>query len=183
MDIIRQPGLPATPEPDVPAAAAAVPAQIAGRGPEAQETWLEFFAAQIRNPNTRAAYARAAYRLFDWLAEHGVTDVREIRPVHIAAWLEVRMREASRPTVKQELAAIRRLFDWLTVHQVIPRSPAAAVRGPKHSVRRGKTPVLSTAECRRFLRGIPTDTIVGLRDRALAPWNGGICTPKISWAR
>ena len=77
------------------------------------------------------------------------------------------MREASRPTVKQELAAIRRLFDWLTVRQVVPGSPAAAVRGPKHSVRRGKTPVLSTAECRRFLRSIPTDTVGGLRDRAL----------------
>ena len=77
------------------------------------------------------------------------------------------MREASRPTVKQELAAIRRLYDWLTVRQVVPRSPAAAVRGPKHSVRRGKTPVLSTAECRRFLRRVPTDTVGGLRDRAL----------------
>ena len=167
MDIVRKAGIPAPPAPAVPTAAAAIPAQIAGRGPEAREIWLEFFAAQIRNPNTRAAYARAAYRLFDWLAEHGVTDVREIRSVHIAAWLESRMREASRPTVKQELAAIRRLFDWLTVRQVVPGSPAAAVRGPKHSVRRGKTPVLSTAECRRFLRGIPTDTVGGLRDRAL----------------
>ena len=167
MDIVRKAGIPATPESTVPAVAAAVPAQVAGRGPEAQETWLEFFAAQIRNPNTRAAYARAAYRLFDWLAEHGVADVRDIRPVHIAAWLETRMRAASRPTVKQELAGIRRLFDWLTVHQVVPRSPAAAVRGPKHSVRRGKTPVLSTAECRGFLRGIPVETVGGLRDRAL----------------
>ncbi len=117
MDIVRKTGIPATPESTVPAAAAAVPSQIAGHGPGAQETWLEFFAAQIRIPNTRAAYARAAYRLFDWLAEHGVSDVREIRPVHIAAWLESRMREASRPTIKQELAGIRRLFDWLTVHQ------------------------------------------------------------------
>ena len=88
MDIVRKTGIPATPESTIPAAAAAVPAQISGRGPRAQETWL---------------------------AEHGIQDVREIRPVHIAAWLEVRMREASRPTIKQELAAIRRLFDWLTV--------------------------------------------------------------------
>ena len=65
------------------------------------------------------------------------------------------MREASRPTVKQELAVIRRLSDWLTVRQVVPITPAAAVRGQNHSVRRGKTPVLSTAECRRFLRGSP----------------------------
>ena len=103
MDIVRRPGIPATPESTVPAAAAAVPAQISGHGSDAQETWLEFFAAQVRNPNTRTASARAAYRLFDWLGEHGVTDVREIRPAHIAA--------------------------WLTVCQVVTRSPAAAVRG------------------------------------------------------
>ena len=77
------------------------------------------------------------------------------------------MREASRPTVKQELAGIRRLFDWLTVRQVVSSSPAAAVRGPKHTVRRGTTPVLSAAECRRFLRSVPVDTIGGLRDRTL----------------
>ena len=167
MNIIRRPGILTTTDPDVLTAAAAVPAQFTGRGPEARETWLEFFAAQIRNPNTRAAYARAAYRLFDWLAEHGILDVRETRPVHIAAWLDSRMREASRPTVKQELVTVRRLFDWLTVRQVVPGSPAAAVRGPKHSVRRGKTPVLSTAECRRFLRSIPTNTVGDLRDSAL----------------
>ena len=50
--------------------------QVVGRGPEARETWLEFYAAQIHNPNTRAAYARVAYRLFGWLAEHGILDVR-----------------------------------------------------------------------------------------------------------
>ena len=77
------------------------------------------------------------------------------------------MREASRPTVKQELAGIRRLFDWLTVRQVVSSSTAAAVRGPKHTVRRGTTPILSTAECRRFLQSIPVETVGGLRDRAL----------------
>ncbi len=65
MDIVRRSGIPATPASSIPVTAAAVPTQIAGRGPEARETWLEFFAAQIRNPNTRATYARAAYRLFD----------------------------------------------------------------------------------------------------------------------
>ena len=115
--------------------------------------------------------------MFDWLAEYGIHDVVDIEPVHIAVWLEERMREASRPTVKQELAGIRRLFDWLTVRQVVSSSPAAAVRGPKHTVRRGTTPVLSAAECRRFLRSIPVETIGGLRDRAL------IATMTYSFAR
>ena len=77
------------------------------------------------------------------------------------------MREASRPTVKQGLAGVRRLFDWLTVRQVVSSSPAVAVRGPKQTVRRGTTPILSTAECRRFLQSIPVETLsesgVGLK--------------------
>ena len=151
----------------VTAAHAVIPSQIAAAGDHGWKAWLDFFAAQIRNRNTRQAYARAAHRLFDWLAVHGVHDLDDVEPVHIAAWIETRLTEASRPTVKQELAAVRSLFDWLVVRQVVPVSPAAAVRGPKHAVRRGKTPVLSTAECRRLLHSIPTDTIGGLRDRAL----------------
>ncbi len=154
-----------------------VPAAVASAGETGRRAWLDFFAAQIRNRNTRQAYARAAHRLFDWLAEYGIHDVVDVEPVHIAVWLEERMREASRPTVKQELAGIRRLFDWLTVRQVVSSSPAAAVRGPKHTVRRGMTPVLSVAECRSFLRSIPVETIGGLRDRAL------IATMTYSFAR
>ncbi len=154
-----------------------VPAAVASAGDVGRRAWVDFFAAQIRNRNTRQAYARAAHRLFDWLEEYGINDVVDIEPVHIAVWLEERMREASRPTVKQELAGIRRLFDWLTVRQVVSSSPAAAVRGPKHTVRRGTTPILSTAECRRFLQSIPVETVGGLRDRAL------IATMTYSFAR
>ena len=44
------------------------------------------------------------------------------------------------PTVKQRLAAIRMLFDWLVVRQVLAMNPAAAVRGPRYVVKKGKTP-------------------------------------------
>ena len=71
------------------------------------------------------------------------------------------------PTVKQHLAAIRALCDWLVVHQVLPVNPAASVRGPKHVVTKGATPVLTPAETRALLDRIDTGTLVGLRDRAL----------------
>ena len=71
------------------------------------------------------------------------------------------------PTVKQHLAAIRMLGDWLVVSQVLPVNPAAAVRGPKHVVTKGATPALSPAEARRLLAAIDTGTLAGLRDRAL----------------
>ena len=70
-------------------------------------------------------------------------------------------------TVKQHLAAIRMLGDWLVVSQVLPVNPAAAVRGPKHVVTKGATLVLSPAEARRLLEAIDTGTLAGRRDRAL----------------
>ena len=71
------------------------------------------------------------------------------------------------PTIKQHLAAIRRLFDWLVVGQVVPWNPTAAVRGPTQVVKRGKTPVLQPGEVRLLLDSIDTSAVGGLRDRAL----------------
>jgi site-specific recombinase XerD len=91
----------------------------------------------------------------------------DIEPVHVAAWVEDIGRRFAPPTVKQWLAAVRMLFDWLVVGQVLAVNPAAAVRGPKYVVRVGKTPVLGAVEARQLLDSIDTATVVGLRDRAL----------------
>jgi len=69
--------------------------------------------------------------------------------------------------VKQQLAAVRMLFDWLIIGQIVPINPASAVRGPKHVVNIGKTPVLDGKEWRKLIDTIPTDTVRDLRDRAL----------------
>jgi site-specific recombinase XerC len=69
--------------------------------------------------------------------------------------------------VKQQLAAVRMLFDWLVVGQVMPANPASAVRGPKHVVKTGKTPALEGEEWRKLLGSIPTASLRDLRDRAL----------------
>ena len=142
----------------------ALPAVIVDAGPVAVERFLEFFAAQVANPRTRAAYARAAGRFLSWCAARGL-GLRAIAPLHVAAY--IRAHPGSAPTVKQHLAAIRVLCDWLVVHQVLPVNPAAAVRGPKHVVTKGATPVLSPAETRSLLDGIDAGSLVGLRDRAL----------------
>jgi site-specific recombinase XerC len=68
--------------------------------------------------------------------------------------------------VKQQLAAVRTLFDWLITGQIVPANPASAVRGPKHVLKSGKTPVLEGPEWRRLINSIPTDTARDLRDRA-----------------
>lgn len=73
----------------------------------------------------------------------------------------------ARPTVKQHLAAIRMLFDYMLTGGVLPFNPAASVRGPSHVVKRGKTPVLRPEEARALLDSIDTSAPAGLRDRAL----------------
>lgn len=144
-----------------------LPALIAQAGLQTQTRFLEFFAATIRNPNTRRAYAKAANDCLTWCLDHGVRDLAEIAPIHVAAWIETLGQGLSPPSVKQRLAAVRHLFDWLVTGQVIAANPAASVRGPAHSARQGKTPVLDAQEARALLDAIDGTTPVGLRDRAL----------------
>ena len=95
----------------------------------------------------------------------------------MAAWVKELQEKHGAPGVKQQLAAVRMLFDWLITGQVLPMNPAAAVRGPKHVVKTGKTPVLDAPEWRKLIDAIPTDTVRDLRDRAL------IATLTYSFAR
>jgi site-specific recombinase XerD len=145
----------------------AVPAVIADAGDQAARRFLEFFAATIRNRNTRMAYYRAVRSFFAWVERHRIGELAEIEPIHVAAYIEALQATAAKPTVKQHLAAVRMLFDWLVVGQVLALNPAHAVRGPKHVVRRGKTPVLTEDQARWLLESIDTSMLVGLRDRAL----------------
>jgi integrase/recombinase XerC len=97
----------------------------------------------------------------------GVPSIAHVAPLHVATWIEAQTRELSPPSVKQRLAALRHLFDWLVTGQVVPANPAASVRGPQHIVKGGKTPVLDPAEARALLDRIDITTPAGLRDRAL----------------
>lgn len=152
---------------DTPESSLRVPQIVSNSGPAAATAFRDFFTANIRNRHTRRAYAFAVSQFLDWVQQRGLTSLAQVQPVHIAGWVELQLKRASAPTVKQHLAAIRMLFDWLVVRQIAPFNPAAAVRGPKHSVKRGKTPVLEPSEARAILDAIPTTTVVGLRDRAL----------------
>jgi site-specific recombinase XerD len=89
------------------------------------------------------------------------------KSVHVAAYIEQLAKARSAPTAKLRLAALRHLFDWLVVGQIMPTNPASAVRGPRHIVRRGKTPVLDPSEARQLIDAIDITTVIGLRDRAL----------------
>ena len=93
--------------------------------------------------------------------------IAAVQTLHVAAYVEELSRARSAPTAKARLVEIRHLFDWLVTGQILPINPAASVRGPSHSVKRGKTSVLSPEEARQLLDSLPEDKITGLRDRAL----------------
>lgn len=135
--------------------------------PNAAKRFVEFFTANIRNPNTRKAYTWAVTEFAAWCERHGLLSLQAIEPVHVATYIETLQRRMAPPSVKQHLAAIRMLIDWLVVGQVIPNNPASSVRGPKYSMKKGKTPVLTAEEARALLDGIDSKTVEGLRDRAL----------------
>jgi integrase/recombinase XerD len=198
--------IPHPPQPSFPLAFAGgpFPKLIAAAGPEATQPFIEFFTANIRNPNTRKAYARAVVQFLDWSEKHQL-DLKSLRPFHVAAYVEQLPERLTRkrwffrdsqtgkrfqtrtattaleaPSVKQHLAAIRMLFDWLVTGQIVPHNPAASVRGPKHVVKKGKTPVLTAKDTRKLLNSIPllrtviengqsiaVPDLAGLRDRAL----------------
>ena len=170
--VIPPSALTIAPEPSV----GLIPTLIAAAGDQAAWRYIDFFTANIRNPNTRRAYARACGRFLAWCEERGRT-LATIRPYDVSLYIESRQQTHSAPDVKQQLAAIRMLFDWLVTGQVVPHNPSAAVRGPKHVVKTGKTPVLEATEWRKLLDAIPIETVRDLRDRAL------IATLTYSFAR
>ncbi len=157
-----------------------LPAIIVDAGERASERFLEFFAATIRNKNTRTAYIHAVSRFFAWCEARGFA-LDAVRPVVVATYIEQMTASHSAPTVKQHLAAIGMMFDWLS--DVVPGDShesrrVGAASGPKHVVKKGKTLVLSIDQAATLLKSIPvaeTDDatgaerplLVGLRDRAL----------------
>ena len=144
-----------------------VPVLIEKAGVRARRRFVEFFTANIRNRHTRKAYAFAVGNFLNWCEEAGVVDLIAIEPVLVAAYVEHLQKKVAAPTVKQHLAAIRMMLDWLVTGGVLPFNPSSSVRSPKHIVRKGLTPVLTPEEARHLIDSIGTDTLKGLRDRAL----------------
>ncbi len=133
---------------------------------QTQRKFWAFFIAHVRNLNTRCADLMATRQFADW-CEHYDIALERVEPIVVAVYVEELTKQLSSASVKQHLAAIRMLFDWLVVGQVLRFNPVSSVRSPKHVVKNGKTPVLSAEEARGLLDGIDLSTLAGLRDRAL----------------
>jgi len=143
------------------------PAITQRTGDKAVVRFSEFFVAAIENRNTRNAYYHACYRFLLWCDLQEIMCISEVSAIHIAAYLHTLADYFEKTTIRQHLAAIRSLFNWLVLGHVLEANQAALVRGPKYDLTRGLTPVLAAPEVRKFIDSIETDTSVGLRDRAL----------------
>ncbi len=157
-----------------------VPALILELGADAAGRFLTYFTDNIRNVHTRRAYHRWVLYFFDW-CDHKGLDFQAVKSFHVSAFIEGLLSDQAqnivpdkrdpgpygKSSVKQALAAVRMLYDWLIIGQVSAVNPAHAVRGPKHVVTKGLTPVLDDDEMVQLFNGIDTSDVVGLRDRAL----------------
>ena len=143
-----------------------LPGIIADAGERTAHRFIEFFAATIRNKHTRIAYVHAVARFLQFCEVRGLT-LERIDSLVVATYIEHLTQIRSAPTVKLHLAAIRVCLDWLVSGGALGVNPAWSVRGPRHVVKKGKTPVLSAAQARELLDSIDTTTLIGLRDRAL----------------
>ena len=159
---------------------ACVPAMLFAPTPRVAKRVFEFFTTPLNNDHPRKAYMNAARRFAGWCETRGIAELAAVEPSHIGAFIKHLQSQFTPPTVKQHLAALRMLFDWLVIGHVIEVNPAHAVRGPKYGVRKGKTPVLTADEARELLDSIAISrntgrgraasqepSLVGLRDRAL----------------
>jgi len=146
------------------------PANILAAGGNARFAYNEFFSHED-NDHTNRAYRHAVHRFLAHCESLGVP-LPQIQADLLKDYIkglrnEVNGKEASKPTKKLHLAGIRKFFDNLVVRHAVALNPALSVRGPKHKVREGKTPAMSTEDARKLLASIDVTDVVGLRDRAI----------------
>ncbi len=151
------------------------PVLFDGTGYKRKKFW-EFFATQIANPNTRFVYLRACYDFADWIAPAGI-ELEDVEPHMIGAYVHHLGERLSAPSIKLYMAGLRQLFDFLVMQQIITMNPAKSVKTPKHVVKEGSTPILTTEEMRMLFDSIKLDSICAFRDRAI------IATMAYSFAR
>lgn len=155
-----------------------LPTVIEAAGGSARFAYEEFF-ADIDSPNTARAYRHALNKFLEHVDGLGL-ELNQVTPRVVAAYLkallaEVRVKhgqpprfeEASKPMKKLHLAALRKFFDVAVQRHAVMLNPALSVRGPKHSVREGKTKGLGVKQARAILQSIDVSKPVGLRDRAI----------------
>ncbi len=155
-----------------------MPAIIEEAGDNARFAWAQDFLTEEENPNTNAAYRRAAERFLTWCHLDLAKPLHQVLPADVRGYIdglttlnrldhEGNPKPASKAMKKLHLTAIRKLFDKLVVRHAVVLNPAASVKGPKHHVTEGSTPSTSPKSVEQMLAEMDTTNLVRLRDAAI----------------
>ena len=142
----------------------AFPALLVRAGKAACFAADEFFSARISNPHTRTAYAHQVSRFLTWCEDQGL-ELHQVTPGLAGRFLDQLPHRA--PTKNQALAALRHFFDVLVARHAAVLNPFQSVRGVRHPFGEGRTPEATVDQARQLLASIKTDSVYGLRDRAV----------------
>lgn len=128
---------------------------------------IEWF-ANIDNPRTRRAYQ---IDLAEFMAFVGIQRPEEFRIVtrgHVIAWRKtLEVRELSGASIRRKLSALSSLFEYLCEKNAVVHNPVKGVKRPKVDSYEGKTPALGNHQARKLLETPASDTLKGIRDRAI----------------
>lgn len=142
---------------------AEVPSLIVQGGKPTQNAWYDFFEGRIANPKTRRAYETAVRQFLLWCQRRDLA-IHEIMAGDVGRYLA--QHHGSLPTKKQHLSAIRRFFNLLVERHICLVNPALVAETERYQVVEGKTPKISARQIKQLLSSIPTDSPIGLRDKA-----------------
>jgi integrase/recombinase XerD len=141
--------------------------------------WLD----NITNPHTRRAYTNDVREFVTFFGLRSFTELRGISRAHVIAWrkdLESRIVKRGRnanpqnpriglspAAIRRKLSALSALFDYLCESNAVAGNPVDGVKRPMANGNEGLTPALGDAQARKLIEAPPSDTLKGVRDRAI----------------
>jgi site-specific recombinase XerD len=129
---------------------------------------VEWF-ANIDNPRTRRAYQNDLEDFCSFVGLTGADEFRAVTRSHVLAWrAQLETRGLAGATIRRKLAALASLFDHLLENNAVAGgNPVHGVKRPKIETNEGKTPALGDDQAKRLLEAPDTETVKGVRDRAI----------------
>jgi len=124
--------------------------------------------ANLSNEHTRRTYKMA---LQDFMQFTGIRKPEEFRLVtraHIIAFRnELKARDLSGSTIRNKLASISSLFEYLCDKNAVTHNPVKGTKRPPVESYEGKSPALGDHQARELLNSPDTTTLKGRRDKAI----------------
>ncbi len=129
---------------------------------------LDVWLANLRSPQTRKAYRKDVVDFIESLDVHSHEELYRVKPAAVLAWRHMlEGRELKASTIRRKLAALSSLFTHLVAQHLCEFNPVRDIKRPSISRGKGSTASFSQEQARKILNAPPSDTVQGLRDRAI----------------